>query len=90
VSPLHQIAHHDLFDIFSWTSLDDLAQKHIARLLPDLGAALRQQQARADERWPELRPNFRPHGYFIDCHLASARWDVERTYAVFKTYAAQE
>jgi len=87
IAPLWRITHHDLFDIFNWSSLDDLANKLISEhRLRDFKAARDRHVEKAGERFPEERRNFRPPDYFVECRLAKARFDVDRTYAVFRAY----
>jgi len=84
VALLWQITHHDLFDLFNWASLDCLARQYIPEdRLREITCARKNRIEQADERWPEERPNWRPSEHFIDCKLAKAWFDVERTYAVF-------
>jgi hypothetical protein len=79
VSALWSIPHRDLLDIGNWSSLDNLARQHIAHLLPSMENEKRARQEEADKRWPRSsRENF------VEFKLAKARFDVERTYAIFK------
>ncbi|MGH9676556.1 MAG: hypothetical protein ACRD36_05590, partial [Candidatus Acidiferrum sp.] len=57
IAPLWQIAHHDLFDLCNWTSLDSLAQQYIPEnRLHEIKRACNERIKRADVRWPEERP----------------------------------
>ena len=81
VAPLWQIAHHDLFDLCNWTSLDSLAQQYIPEdQLHENERAYKERIKRADVRWPEERPGWRStNENFFEYKLAKARFDVERT-----------
>jgi hypothetical protein len=91
VAPLWQIAHHDLFDLCNWASLDSLARQYVPEeRLDAYNRAWENRRKQADVRWPEERPGWRPNQHFIEWQLAKARFDVERTYAVFNHLAAQK
>jgi hypothetical protein len=79
VSALWSIPHHDLLDIGNWSSLGNLARQHVPHLLLAMENAKKTRQDGVDKRWPRSsRENF------VEFKLAKARFDVERTYAIFK------
>lgn len=75
IKPLWQIPHHDLFEMCQWSSLDDLTHKYASNI--DLQSQLdyKARIAQADL--------LKPPADFIPSKLAKARYDVERTFAVF-------
>jgi len=76
IAPLFWISHHDLFDIHNWSSLDSLARQYLP------GDRLAALQHDFDTRWKQVC-TLTDHESFIAGKLAKARFDVERTYAVF-------
>ena len=79
VSVLWSIPHRDLLDVGNWASLDNLARQHIPQLLPAMEKAKRARQEEANQRWPRTSQE-----NFVKSKLVKARFDVERTYAIFR------
>lgn len=82
VAPLWQIEHHDLMEICSMTSLDDLARQFI----PDQSQLMHKEyKLRIEPLDIECKlKNWSDEKNFIATKIAKARYDVERTYAVFQ------
>jgi hypothetical protein len=91
VAPLRKITHHDLCDLHSLSSLNDLVRRYNIPedRLREIEQARDNRLKAAEERWPEERTGWRSgDDYFIERQLARAWYDVERTYLVFKAYLA--
>jgi len=87
ITPLWSIEHKDLMDLTNWQKLDHIAPQYIPDQLPGMELAYHERLAEADRLFPGVRwgstENFRSNDHFIACKLAKARFDVERTFAVF-------
>ncbi len=88
VAALWSITHHDLIDVTGWQGLDALSACYLQAELPGLIEAKEAGEAKASSDHPGRQwgadPNFRPPAYLIACKLAKARFDVERTYRVYR------
>ncbi|MBI2718979.1 MAG: hypothetical protein HYX36_09500 [Rhizobiales bacterium] len=88
VAPLHRIKHHDLMEIHNMVSLDDLSKDYIGPF------DFRVMETRYRQRIGALdaeckRVNWSDHANFIATKMAKARYDVERTYAVFRSVSGR-
>ena len=87
-SNLYLIPHWDLLDMGNWKSLDDLSDKYIRNILPDIIKYYKNRCNQNDMQHPG-----EPWGsgtYWSPANkqgrdLAKADYDVRRTYAVWKT-----
>ena len=90
---LRSIKHKDLMELTNWQTLNSLAKHYISDRLPGMEQAYHERLAKADRRFPGCRwgssENFRPPEYLIACKLAKARFDVERTFTVFRVLEEQ-
>ena len=82
VAPLEKIVHHDLMEMCQMTSLANLSQQFIPN---QLQAMENEYRARVEPLDRECKlKNWSDNENFVATKMAKARFDVERTYAVFK------
>ena len=81
-------------ELTNWQALDFLARQYIQYRLPGMQLAYDERAAEADRQFPGFprgsTENFRSPEHFIAGKLAKARFDVERTFAVFRVLEEQE
>ena len=83
IAPLWKIPHHDLFEIFPLQSVDALARRFIPeKRIAEWEAGYQRRQQAAMAQWPSVN-GWNRHKQFIAVKLAKARFDVQRTFAVF-------
>lgn len=89
VDPILRLQHHDLFDLYNWTNLDDLTLRYLPHQTALFEADYQRRLHEADDLYPATRrgstDNWRSEGHFIARRIAKARFDVERTYAVWSS-----
>jgi hypothetical protein len=88
---LRNIKHHDLWETYSG-GLDNMAEIYIPEMLPSLLRERDERTARAKER-PPGETGWASLGHVwdgISDKLATATYDVKRTYAIFKVLTATQ
>ncbi len=92
VAPLWSIPHVDLMDISGFQKLDVLAAKFLVDELPALKRAYDDRVGKADIDYPRYRrgsaENFQSYENMVAGSLATARFDVERTYLIYQKLEA--
>lgn len=93
IAPIFQIPHHDLLDVCGWAALDSLTQRYAGDRVAQFEGDHQRRLCDINVRYPPVdRPHYKNwtnSENWLARKIAKARFDVERTYAVWRAVSKE-